>query len=70
MSAVKLKRVSFLYTNGDKKRKEYLDVVVAIDSGCLVIGGVKGQDPRTLYLFPLSTITCIKFEQYEKEEAE
>ena len=70
MESIRLKRVSFLYTNGDKKRKEFHDVFVAIDTGCLVLSGVRGQDPRTIYLFPLGTITCIKFEQYEKEEEE
>lgn len=68
MHATKLKRVSFLYTNGDKKRKEFHDVTVTIECGCLCINNVKCQDPRTVYLFPLSTITCIKLEPYEEEE--
>lgn len=62
-----VKRVSFMYVNGDKKRKEYHDVNVSIEKGCLCIGGVKGQ-PKNGFLFPLSTITCIKLEPHDEEE--
>lgn len=63
-----VKRVSFLYTNGDKKRKEFNNVSIALDQGCLVVYNVRFQEEGTLYVFPLSTITNIKIEPAKKEE--
>lgn len=65
-----VKRVSFVYTNGDKKRKEFRDVYVTFDQGCLVVNNVRFQEEGTLYAFPLSTITNIKIEPAIKEEEE
>lgn len=65
-----VKRVSFVYANGDKKRKEFRDVKVAFDQGCLVVYNVRFQEEGTLYVFPLSTITNIKIEPANKEEEE
>lgn len=39
----RVKRVSFLYTNGDKKRKEFNNVTIAFDQGCLCIYNVPSQ---------------------------
>lgn len=66
----RVKRVSFLYTNGDKKRKEFNNVTIAFDQGCLCIYNVRFQEEGTLYVFPLSTITNIKIEPANKEEEE
>lgn len=63
-----VKRVSFVYTNGDKKRKEFRDVKITFDQGCLVVYNVRFQEEGTLYVFPLSTITNIKIEPVNKEE--
>lgn len=65
-----VKRVSFVYANGDKKRKEFRDVKVTFDQGCLVVYNVRFQEEGTLYVFPLSTITSIKIEPANKEEEE
>lgn len=65
-----VKRVSFVYTNGDKKRKEFRDVKITFDQGCLVVYNVRFQEEGTLYVFPLSTITNIKIEPANKEEEE
>lgn len=64
----KVKRVSFLYVNGDKKRKEFIDVAIAFDQGCLCIYNVRFQEEGTIYAFPLSTITNIKIEPKKEEE--
>lgn len=64
----KAKRVSFLYVNGDKKRKEFNDVTIAFDQGCLCVYNVRFQEEGTIYAFPLSTITCIKIEPAKEEE--
>ena len=63
-----VKRVSFVYTNGDKKRKEFRDVKITFDQGCLVVYNVRSQEEDTLYVFPLSTITNIKIEPKKEEE--
>lgn len=63
-----VKRVSFLYANGDKKRKEFNNVAIAIDQGCLVVYNVRFQEEGTVYAFPLSTITNIKIEPKKEEE--
>lgn len=63
-----VKRVSFVYTNGDKKRKEFRDVYVTFDQGCLVVNNVRFQEEGTFYVFPLSTITNIKIEPNKEEE--
>lgn len=63
-----VKRVSFLYTNGDKKRKEFNNVKITFDQGCLVVYNVRFQEEGTLYVFPLSTITNIKIEPAKEEE--
>lgn len=65
-----VRRVSFLYVNGDKKRKEFTNVKIAFDQGCLVVYNVRFQEEGTLYAFPLSTITNIKIEPAKKEEEE
>ena len=65
-----VKRVSFLYTNGDKKRKEFNNVKVTFDQGCLVVYNVQFQKEGTLFAFPLSTITNIKIVPMQKEEEE
>lgn len=64
----KVKRVSFLYVNGDKKRKEFNDVTITFDQGCLCVYNVRFQEEGTIYAFPLSTITCIKIEPAKEEE--
>lgn len=64
----KVKRVSFLYVNGDKKRKEFNDVTITFDQGCLVVYNVRFQEEGTVYVFPLSTITNIKIEPKKEEE--
>lgn len=63
-----VKRVSFLYVNGDKKRKEFNNVTITFDQGCLCIYNVRFQEEGTIYVFPLSTITNIKIEPANKEE--
>ena len=63
-----VKRVSFLYTNGDRKRKEFNNVTIAFDQGCLVVYNVRFQEECTFYVFPLSTITNIKIEPAKEEE--
>lgn len=65
----RVKRVSFLYTNGDKKRKEFNNVAIAFDQGCLCVYNVRFQEEGTIYAFPLSTITNIKIEP-AKEDTE
>lgn len=65
-----VRRVSFLYVNGDKKRKEFTNVKIAFDQGCLVVYNVRFQEEGTLYAFPLSTITNIKIEPAKKEAEE
>lgn len=64
-----VKRVSFLYVNGDKKRKEFNNVKVIFDQGCMVVYNVQFQEEGTLYVFPLSTITNIKIVPPKEEEA-
>lgn len=63
-----MKRVSFMYTNGDKKRKEFRDVKITFDQGCLCVYNVRFQEEGTIYVFPLSTITNIKIEPAKEEE--
>lgn len=63
-----VKRVSFMYVNGDKKRKEFTNVKVTFDQGCLCIYNVRFQEEGTIYVFPLSTITSIKIEPAKEEE--
>lgn len=63
-----VKRVSFMYVNGDKKRKEFTNVKVTFDQGCLVVYNVRFQEEGTIYVFPLSTITSIKIEPAKEEK--
>lgn len=65
---IDVRRVSFLYTNGDKKRKEFNNVTIGFDQGCLIVYNVRFQEEGTFYVFPLSTITNIKIEPKKEEE--